>query len=145
MCQAGNRGPLCSSCEQSWTYSAAERACIQCSSSHERAAIILGVGAGLVFVLLSLYVSGYLKKMPNCIRKSPVLGTLRQIDSGAFRVLWSNYQVHTFTSSFTSLLCNSVNQFSISPLTLCLLIFCFFSFLFLQYLWLPSMNSSRWR
>jgi hypothetical protein len=93
LCKPGNRGPLCSSCEQSWTYSTVERFCIECSSSHERALIIIGVGTGIMVLLISLYATGLLQKMPNFVRKSSILGTLRQIDPGAFRVLWSNYQV----------------------------------------------------
>lgn len=93
MCLKGNRGPLCSSCDETWTYSSAERVCIECTASHQRAYTVFGLGAGVVVLLISLHFTGLLKKMPDYVRKSSLLGTVREIDPGAFRVLWSNYQV----------------------------------------------------
>jgi hypothetical protein len=92
LCSEGNRGPLCSSCEPLWTYSSAERICIKCSTSLERTLLMLCVGVFVLSVLGFLHTSAKLEHVPSWILNSTVVGSLRQIDHGAFRVIFSNFQ-----------------------------------------------------
>jgi len=96
LCKKGARGALCGSCEETYIYSSAERVCIACDKSHVFALVLGGTAAGVALAAGSLYYSGALQRLPGWVAGSPVVGVMRQIDSGAIRVAWANYQVLSF-------------------------------------------------
>jgi hypothetical protein len=102
LCKEGSCGALCSSCENTFIYLSAERVCVACKESQVQAlavAIIVFVGA---FVTAGLHFSGALYRLPAWVSRSKLFGVLRQVDSGALRVAWANYQVsfHFFSLFF---------------------------------------------
>jgi hypothetical protein len=57
------------------------------------ALVLVGTTVGVALVVGGLYYSGALHELPEWMTNSQVLVALRQIDSGAWRVAWANYQV----------------------------------------------------
>jgi hypothetical protein len=105
LCKEGARGALCGSCEEAYIYSSAERVCVACDESQALVLVLGGIAAGVALVAAGLYYSGALQRLPGWVARSQVLGVLRQIDSGAIRVAWANYQVYyLFIPSLLTLL-----------------------------------------
>lgn len=94
LCMEGAEGALCGACAESYIYSSAERVCIKCSSSQDRALIALGVLASLgLLALVAVVRVRNVGKLPQWAEQSQLWGVLKQVDSGALKVAWSNYQV----------------------------------------------------
>jgi hypothetical protein len=151
LCKEGSRGALCGSCEDAFIYSSAERVCVACDESQTRTLIFVGTTAGAALVVGGLFFSGALQRMPRWVSNSQVAGAFRQIDSGALRVAWANYQVWSnifgviFSRFSHSLTCPSDSQHQIvqsvswsldvtfpSPFTKMLSLLSVFSFDFLS-------------
>jgi hypothetical protein len=99
LCSHGARGPLCGSCDDGFIYSSAERVCVACGVSQTRVLVAVGVVLFVAFFAVGLRSSAHHFRqlsLSKWAESSWVLGTLRQIDSGALRVAWSNYQVDAF-------------------------------------------------
>lgn len=94
LCTKGSRGALCGSCETNYVFSSADRICISCSVSQGRAVLVLSVTASLVFLCLVL--AAWMRRygiITKFVQKTPLWGVLKQVDNGALRVAWSNYQI----------------------------------------------------
>jgi len=77
-------GPLCSSCEHGFVYSTAARGCATCEES-------IWTECGVALGGLSALAWAFHRKvlvLPRCIEASAVVGVLRMVDSGSFRVTW---------------------------------------------------------
>jgi hypothetical protein len=100
LCMEGARSPLCGSCDDGYIYSSAERVCLTCDVSQARAFAVAAVAvAALIALSLFLWVRK-VGKLPSCMEDSWAWGVLKQVDGGALKVVWSNYQV---TSSWPAL------------------------------------------
>jgi hypothetical protein len=94
LCMVGANSPLCGSCDDGFIFSSAERICVPCGISNERAFTVFGACAAVTLFGLVLHIwVRRIGKLPAFIEKSWVWGVLKQIDDGALRVAWSNYQV----------------------------------------------------
>ena len=91
LCEDGARGPLCASCIENYVYSTTLDTCRPCSTSLPRAVTMLGAGCVVLFIGAALR-SGTLE-MPAFVADSVVVGTLRNVDAGAIRCLWTTYQI----------------------------------------------------
>jgi Na+/pantothenate symporter len=83
-------------------------------------AVVLSIlVAGLVAI--SLHLLGVIQRVPLWIVDSSFVGTLRQIDSGALKVAWANYQVSTFflLSFFVLVFIFEVGTYKISSSCIC--------------------------
>ena len=89
--RAGSGGPLCSACLDGYIYDSAERICGTCASSNSFAVAVMGVGAVLVAIACGLYIGVF--ALPACIAHSALVGAIRTMDSGTFRIVWSTYQI----------------------------------------------------
>ena len=91
LCRYGSSGPLCSTCIDNYVYSNAHKVCQECRTSWVFAATVFSIGS-VSLALYSALRTGRLI-LPSFFSRWWVVGTLRQIDSGTFRVLWSSYQI----------------------------------------------------
>jgi hypothetical protein len=94
LCMPGANGALCGSCDRGFIYSSAERVCIACDVSQLRVLVVLGTCAGCALVALAVF--AHIRTggdVPQWLRKLWLWGVLRQVDGGALRVAWANYQV----------------------------------------------------
>ena len=90
-CTSGAIGPLCGGCDTGFFYSTTDLLCHPCSAPVLATVILLVVGLFLVVIIGALYTG--LLRIPVVIRQTWVYGALSRLDSGTFRVVWSNYQV----------------------------------------------------
>jgi serine/threonine protein kinase len=74
-----------------YVYDSAEGKCKTCSDSWTFAAVVFALALVLVSLAAALYVG--LLELPAWLTKSPIAGTIRQMDSGTFRISWSSYQI----------------------------------------------------
>jgi hypothetical protein len=91
LCMPGSTGPLCGSCEYGYVYSTTSQTCSLCATSAVKAITKVGAMLMLVGVAMSTY-AGWLK-FPEFVRRSWIVGVISQLDNGAIRVIWSNYQI----------------------------------------------------
>jgi hypothetical protein len=107
LCREGSSGALCSSCDENNIYSSAERVCVACDASQTHVLAIACAFVGAAIALGGLYFSGTFRRLPKWVLRSPVIQVLqqvlRQVDSGALRVVWANYQVYIFLSKLNAL------------------------------------------
>jgi hypothetical protein len=93
LCKKGSRGALCSSCENAFIFSSAQRVCVACDESQNRVVAVFGAIAGAAIMCGGLYLSGAFQRLLPWLTRFQVAGVLRQVDSGALRVVWANYQI----------------------------------------------------
>jgi hypothetical protein len=72
-------------------YSSLSRVCEPCGRSEYLLFVLLGTMVALVAARLVLRRKHH--RMPAWLARSRVVGVMRQIDSGALRVAWANYQI----------------------------------------------------
>jgi hypothetical protein len=91
LCTKGSRDVLCGSCDDGFYFSATSNTCERCSGSMVNTWIfVLGVGAGSALYLAAR--KGYVA-VPGWISSLWIVGMVRNIDSGCFKVLFSSYQI----------------------------------------------------
>ena len=94
LCAPGSRGPLCGSCEDGYTYTAALSRCAPCESSDYTVPISVIGGVFLVgAVFLVAHKLGY--ELPTRVLKYPPFTVLKHVDRGKLKVAYSTYQVRT--------------------------------------------------
>jgi len=105
----GSMGPLCGSCSSGYVFSTSRRTCVACADFWGETAKTTGAIAVICAVLLGIH-SGKIK-IPSTIVQHPIIAPFLLADSGAWRVLMSNFQIiHsvqwtldvTFPSIFTT-------------------------------------------
>jgi hypothetical protein len=94
LCKDGSHGALCGSCDNGFIYSSAERVCVACAASIDRVLALVGAAVGAALVGGAVYFSGAHHRLPACSALSWVMDIAREVDSGALRVAWANYQVN---------------------------------------------------
>jgi hypothetical protein len=90
-CTAGAIGPLCGGCDVGFFYSSTDLVCQSCSTLKRSTIVLLAVFI-LIIVVMGLLNNGVLST-PDLLQRSYIYGLFRRLDSGIFRVVWSNYQV----------------------------------------------------
>jgi hypothetical protein len=94
LCVPGANGPLCGSCKDGFIYSSADRTCIACKASMARVIVALGTLACVALLVALTFVRARPSRaLAEFMKTFWLWGILRQVDGGALRVAWSNYQV----------------------------------------------------
>jgi hypothetical protein len=93
MCFPGSNSPLCGSCDEEFIYSSAERVCVACGEAQTRSVAIVFAALGVVVVAAAMFFSGAYRHFSEWVVCSTLTQIAGQVDSGALRVAWANYQV----------------------------------------------------
>jgi hypothetical protein len=98
LCVDGANSVLCGSCDAEFIYSSAERVCVSCGVATVRSMVAVGCALFVSVGIAAMYLSGAHRRIPAGARKSRVVQFLAQVDSGALRVMWANFQVSVQSS-----------------------------------------------
>jgi hypothetical protein len=90
-CKEGAIGPLCGSCDDGFYYFSTDLICLPCNSPKHKTIILL-LAYTFIGVAIGTFYSGSLR-IPEGMQRNWIFGVLQRIDTGALRVVWSNYQV----------------------------------------------------
>ena len=98
LCRTGAKGPLCGACSDGYIYSSTSQTCIGCGDSWGLVGffVVVLLALGVQYVRIHLqkkFVAVVSTRVVASMKNSRFLGTIKCIDSGTFRVCWSNYQV----------------------------------------------------